>query len=246
MITFILFLVPALDLTAWCSWWKLGALHLCLTLRRCHRRPPQLGTPRHGPLPRLLSNPQAPESRSSPLPAVPPAFTSTLLDHHAPTKQAAPIEHVLFDPRLLGIKLKVKFTGGAHKNKETDIASSIVGGQPVLPFMFYKTRINYPPKWVSIVPPNPTQDEGLLVIIKGEHCGKLVHRVHFRYGSDNIPIADLTVVHHSGGAKDSLTGEQLELMADDLGSVAKALSDKALNRDLMTALRTKHRKIHAK
>jgi len=177
---------------------------------------------------------------------VPPALTSTLLDPHAPTKQAAPMEHVLFDPRLLGIKLKVKFTGGAHKNKETDIASSIVDGRPVLPFTFYKTHINYPPKWVSIIPPNPTRDEGLLVVIKGEHCSKLVRQVHFWYGSDNIPIADLAVVHHSGGAKDSLTGERLELMADDLGSVTKAPSDKALNRDLMTALRTKHRKIHAK
>jgi len=38
------------------------------------------------------------------------------------------MEHVLFDPRLLGIKLKVKFMGGVHKNKETDIASSIVDG----------------------------------------------------------------------------------------------------------------------
>jgi len=59
---------------------------------------------------------------------VPPALTSTLLDPHALTKQAAPMEHVLFDPRLLGIKLKVKFMGGAHENKETDIASSIVDG----------------------------------------------------------------------------------------------------------------------
>ena len=96
--------------------------------------------------PRWLSNPRAPESRSSPLPVVPPASTSTLLDPHAPTKQAAPMEHVLFDSRLLGIKLKVKFMGGAYENKETDIASSIVDGRPVLPFMFYKTHINYPPK----------------------------------------------------------------------------------------------------
>jgi len=57
---------------------------------------------------------------------------------------------------------------------------------------------------------------------------------------------DLAIVHHSEGAKDSLTGEQLELMADDLGSVAESPSDKALNKDLMTALRTKHRKIRAK
>jgi len=56
------------------------------------------------------------------------------------------MEHVLFDSRLLGIKLKVKFMGGAYENKETDIASSIVDGRPVLPFMFYKTHINYPPK----------------------------------------------------------------------------------------------------
>jgi len=78
--------------------------------------------------PRWLSSPQASESRSSPLPAVPPALTSTLLDPHAPTKRAAPMEHVLFDPQLLDIKLKVKFMGGAHENKETDIVSSIVDG----------------------------------------------------------------------------------------------------------------------
>jgi len=95
------------------------------------------------------------------------------------------------------------------------------------------------------VPPNLTRDEGLLVVIKGEHCGKFVRRVHFRY-SDNIPIADLAVVNHSEGAKDNLTGERLELTADHLGSVFECPSDKALNKDLMTALRTKHRKIRAK
>jgi len=129
--------------------------------------------------PRWLSSLRAPESGSSPLPVVPPALTLTLSDPHAPTKQAAPMEHVLLDPQLLGIKLKVKFMGGAHENKETDIASSIVDGRPVLPFTFYKTHINYPPKWVSVVPPNLTRDKGLLVVIKGEHCGKLVCWVHF-------------------------------------------------------------------
>jgi len=91
-----------------------------------------------------------------------------------------------------------------------------------------------------------TTQRKLLVITKGEYCGKLVHQVHFQYDDDEKPIADLAIVHHSEGAKDSLTGEQLELMADDLGSVAESLSDKALNKDLMTALRTKYRKICAK
>jgi hypothetical protein len=153
---------------------------------------------------------------------------------------------VLFDPRLLGIKIKVKFTGGIYENKEVDITPSIVDGQPVFPFKHYKTRINYPPEWVSVVPPNTKRDEGLLVVIKGEHCGKLVRRVHFRYDDDEKPIADLAVVHHAEGARDTLTGERLELTADDLGSVAEAPSDKALNKDLMTELRTKHRKIRAK
>lgn len=194
--------------------------------------------------PRWLSGPQAPEPRSSLSPAAPSTLTSA--GPHVPTEQAAPTEHVLFDPRLLNIKIKVKFTGGEHENKEAVIAPSIFEGRPVLPFSFYKTRIHYPPKWVSVVQPNPTRDEGLLVVIKGEHCGKLVRRVHFRYDSDNIPIADLAVVHHFEGVKDNLTGEWLELTADDLGSVVEAPSDKALNKDLMTVLRTKHRKIRAK
>ena len=126
--------------------------------------------------PRWLSSPQPPESGSS---VVPLASASTSADPHALTKQAAPIEHVLFDPRLLGIKIKVKFMGGIYENKEVDITPSIVNGQPVFPFKHYKIRINYPPEWVSVVLPNTKQDEGLLVVIKGKHCGKLIHRVHF-------------------------------------------------------------------
>jgi hypothetical protein len=177
-----------------------------------------------------------------------PALTSTpaAADSHSPTEQAVPMEHVLFDPRLLNIKLKVKFTGGVHSNKEGVIAPSTLAGRPVLPYSHYKTCINYPPEWVSVIQPNVTRDEGLLVVIKGEHCGKYIRRVHFRYGSDNIPIADLAVVHHTEGAKDSLTGERLELTADNLGSVVEAPSDKALNKGLITALRTERRKIRAK
>ena len=65
---------------------------------------------------------------SPPAPVGPPASTWTSADSDAPTEQTVSLEHVLFDPRLLNTKLKVKFMGGAHENKEAAIASSLSNG----------------------------------------------------------------------------------------------------------------------
>ena len=119
-----------------------------------------------GELVKAELTPKSPEPRSLSPPA-PHALTSA--DPHAPTEQAKHLEHGLFDPQLLNIKLKVKFMEGEHENKKAVTAPSIFDGWPVLPFLFYKTQINYPPQWVSIVHPNPMRDEGLLVVIRGEH-----------------------------------------------------------------------------
>jgi hypothetical protein len=86
----------------------------------------------------------------------------------------------------------------------------------------YDTMFTTPQKawsWVSSKSPNPTRDNGLLMVIKGEHCGKYVGRIHHRYheddGSQQVLIT-LAVIKEVDGAADTLTGEQFELGPDSL------------------------------
>jgi hypothetical protein len=92
---------------------------------------------------------------------------------------------------------------------------------------------------VSSKNPNPTHDNGLLVVFQGEHCGKYVRRVHHRYHEDNGKkqvIIILAVVKRVNGAADILTGEQLKLDPDSLCLAFKMTKDKKLNANLMNSL----------
>ena len=93
--------------------------------------------------------------------------------------------------------------------------------------------------------PNPKRDNGLLVVIQGEHCGKHVRRIHHRYLDEQIKII-VAVVNRMEGAADRLTGEQLELDADQLCVSFETTDKKKQNDMLMTALREEARKTRAK
>ena len=40
----------------------------------------------------------------------------------------------------------------------------------------YETAKGLVPAWVSSKSPNPTHNNGLLIVIKGKHCGKYVRK----------------------------------------------------------------------
>ena len=90
----------------------------------------------------------------------------------------------------------------------------------------------------SITPkhPNVTQDNGLLIVIKGDHCGKLVQRIHHWYvdGQDFIYLA---VVKKVDKAADIILLERLELPPDSLCVCLESKEEKKLNHTLMNALR---------
>ena len=101
------------------------------------------------------------------------------------------------------------------------------------------------PAWVSSKSPNPTRDNGLLMVVKGDHCGKYVRRIHRRYHEDNgnrQTLILLAVVKKVEGAADTLTGEQLELGPDSLCLACETNEDKKLNINLMNSLRENVRK----
>ena len=71
--------------------------------------------------------------------------------------------------------------GGQYKDKEMAITIAEVSGQLSIRFSHYKTSGFLPPEQVSPKHPNPTRDNGLLVVIEGEHCGKNIHQIHHQY-----------------------------------------------------------------
>jgi hypothetical protein len=154
-------------------------------------------------------------------------------------------QHPLLDSRLLGVQLKVIINGGLFKDKETAVLLKLRAGQPIIEYTSYRTSQSVDPAWVSLKHPNPTRDNGLLVVVKGEHCGKYVRRIHHRYDQETA-IVILAVVKRTENSVDSLTGEKLELGADHLCEAIETTEDKKRNKSVMTALREQARKTRAK
>lgn len=160
------------------------------------------------------------------------------------THSALP-QHPLLDSRLLGVQLKVIIDGGLFKEKETAVTLKLENGRQIIQYTSYKISQSVNPAWVSLKHPHPTRDNGLCIVIKGEHCGKYVRRIHHRYDEETAIII-LGVVKRMKNSVDSLTGEQLELGVDHLCEAIETKEDKKRNKSVMTALREQARKTRAK
>ena len=130
--------------------------------------------------------------------------------------------------------------------KEVAVSIAKVGGVVGIRHYVYNTFKGLAPGWVSLKSPNPTRDNGLLMVVKGEHSGKFVRRIHHRYHEDNDGnkqvFMNLAVVEKVDGAPDTLTGEQLELGPDSLCVASETSEEKKLNANLMNSLREIARK----
>jgi hypothetical protein len=113
--------------------------------------------------------------------------------------------HALLDLRLLNAQLRVSVTGGKFNESELTASVQFIEGRLSIRYHFYKTWETLLPEWVTPKHPNPTRDNGLLVIIKGDHCGKYARRIHHRY-KDGEAIIILAVVNRVAGHMDSLSG----------------------------------------
>jgi len=151
----------------------------------------------------------------------------------------------LLDERLVGAQLKVVVNGENYKNREVIVSIAETEGDVSIRHHVYNTSRGLVPEWVSAKSPNPTRDNGLLVVVKGEHCGKYVRRIHHRYHEENgnrQALILLAVVKKMDGAADTLTGEQFELGPDSLCLAFETNEDKKLNAKLMDSLRENARK----
>jgi hypothetical protein len=161
-------------------------------------------------------------------------------------KQPDRPQHHLLDERLVGALLKVVVNDGdTYKNRDVVISIAKVEGVVSMRHQVYNSSKGLAPGWVSSKSPNPTRDNGLLMVVKGEHCGKYVRRIHHRYSEDNgnkQALVILAVVKKVDGSADTLTGEQLELDPDSLCIAFETKEDKKLNTNLMDSLREYARK----
>ena len=135
--------------------------------------------------------------------------------------------------------------GETYKNREVTVSIAQVEGVVSIRHQVYNASRGLFPAWVSPKSPNPTRDNGILMVVKGDHCGKYVRRIHHRYDEDNGhkgALILLAVVEKVDGAADSLTGEQFELDPDSLCIAVETNEEKKLNENLMKSLRLNARK----
>ena len=171
-----------------------------------------------------------------------PLASNSLIASNPPVTPQYP----LLDERLVSAQLKVVVNGGSYKKREVVVSIEKIEGVVSIRHHVYNASKGLFPQWVSSKSPNPTRDNGLLVVVKGEHCGKYVRRIHHRYlepEDNNKPaLMILAVVEKVEGAADTLTGEQFELGPDSLCLAFETNEDKKLNTNLMTSLRENARK----
>jgi hypothetical protein len=83
-------------------------------------------------------------------------------------------KHILLDSRLIGVQLKVVVDGGNYKKKELTASVESVQDGLNIRWKSYKTWKHLEPTWVTPKHPHGLRDNGLLVVISREHCGKFV------------------------------------------------------------------------
>jgi hypothetical protein len=155
-------------------------------------------------------------------------------------------QHPLLDERLVGALLKAVVNDGeTYKNREVEVSIAKVEGVVSIRHHVYNSSRGLAPAWVSPKSPNPTRDNGILMVVKGNHCGKYVRRIYHRYhdseGNKQALIL-LAVVKKVDGTVDTLTGEQFELGPDSLCIAVETKEDRKLNANLMNPLRENARK----
>jgi len=130
----------------------------------------------------------------------------------------------------------VVVNGGEYKDKELDAYLVEANGQLVIRHNYYRSSIPLQHDWVTAKHPCPQRDKGLLVVIKGEHCGKYVRRIRHR-NKDKQVIMILAVIQRESGVADVLSGEHLELCPEFLCVASETKEEKALGNALLASLR---------
>lgn len=166
----------------------------------------------------------------------------TILDPSGPSDQPTvrgQPEHALLDPRLAGATVYVIETQDPSKTIRVTLHSD--HGTNSIRKIEYHTSVIVAPDSVLPKHPNPTHDNGLLLIIRGENCGRYVRRLHHRHRPGKSTLIIVCVMDIRPGSQDVLTDTFLELEVDHLVVVDETAVQKKLNKNLMAEARKKYK-----
>jgi len=162
------------------------------------------------------------------------------VDQPAAGSSQPQIQHLFLNPLLVGKKLNAIVNGGEHKQKSLEVSISVLQERILMDHTKYGTSYRLQPEWVTPKHPSPTHDNGLLIVIKGDHCSKYVRRIHHRHNDAGCTIV-LAVTQRVEKAADTITDERLELAPEYLCTVSETKAEKDLNKELMKSLRMSYR-----
>lgn len=150
------------------------------------------------------------------------------------------VKHVLLHPKLAEKSVKAFIKQGSSKTKEGSI--TIDNGNGYCSLRTKKYHISEPVSHDDVTPkhPNPAYDNGLVVVIRGEHVGKYGRRLH-HVKKDRVAYMILGIVEVKEGQADRLSGEVVEMASEDMCVVDESKGQKKNNADIMKVPRQKYR-----
>lgn len=159
----------------------------------------------------------------------------------SPLQPAPTPLHPLLDPRLLNAPLKVTLTGGSFTGVDVVISLKEISGRLGLFYVARKKHTPVDPIWVTLRHPNPWRDNGLLVVVSGENCGKFIRRIRHvdRNGVGMIMV--VAMMQQVPGQCDKICGE-LEFKPEELCISEELSEQKKLNANVMADIRRKAQK----
>lgn len=140
--------------------------------------------------------------------------------------------HVLLNEALIDKPLLVILNGDGYNDKEHDIYIDNTVGCLSIRRVKYRQPRNINPESVTPLTLSEMHDNGLLVVIRGEHCGKHVRCLQHKC-QDNKTYMIVAVVTVADNQVDTLTGKQFMILPDDLCKADESLPQKELNRKPM-------------
>lgn len=132
----------------------------------------------------------------------------------------------------MNIPLNVIVNGGTHEDAKLVASVTLVDGRLSLRHSYRKVLYPLEPEWVTPKYASPSHDNGLVVIIKGEHRGKYMRRVHHS-GRGPLALMIGAVIKRIEGSADVVTDERLEVGSDCLCTVHETKDQIKLNKHIM-------------
>ncbi|KAF8200977.1 hypothetical protein BJ912DRAFT_921537 [Pholiota molesta] len=136
---------------------------------------------------------------------------------------------------------QVVVDGGEYSNKVLTAKVVMIDGIMLLRYPNRGTDYPLQPEWVSPLHPSPTHDNGLVVVIRGEHHGKYLRRLHHD-GYKNLALMIAAVVERRKDATDDFTGEVVKIDCESLCVVKETAEEVKRMKTIMLQKRTAYRK----